>query len=266
MGKVKANMSMSLDGFIAGPKDHEKPDRELEALESLHDWMFPPRGISQEIKSEMFKNVGAVVMGRRMFDLGEEPWGDDPPFHMPVFVLTHKPRAKLIKEGSTTFTFIMDGMESALKQAQAVAGDTDVIVVGGANVIQQFLKAGLLDEIHLHLVPVLLGEGIRLFENIGTQPINLERIDSLDVLENAGNRQRMLRRDEGMPVVGHQHLAAKKKAKALSRTDDRAEDDPIFRLVEQSFTRLRLVVMKKILSEVRSRETFDIPCSTITDD
>jgi len=180
MGKVKANMSMSLDGFIAGPKDHEKPDRELEALESLHDWMFPPRGISQEIKSEMFKNVGAVVMGRRMFDLGEEPWGDDPPFHMPVFVLTHKPRAKLIKEGSTTFTFIMDGMESALKQAQAVAGDTDVIVVGGANVIQQFLKAGLLDEIHLHLVPVLFGEVIRLFENTGVTHIELEKISVIE--------------------------------------------------------------------------------------
>ena len=180
MGKVKANMSMSLDGFIAGPKDDEKPDRELEALERLHDWMFPAKGISQEIESEMFKNVGAVVMGRRMFNLGEEPWGDDPPFHMPVFVLTHKPRAKLIKEGSTTFTFIMDGIENALKQAEAAAGDKDVIVVGGANTIQQVLKAGLLDEMHLHLVPILLGEGIRLFENTGAEHIALEKISVVE--------------------------------------------------------------------------------------
>jgi dihydrofolate reductase len=180
MGQVKANMSMSLDGLIAGPKDDEKPDRELEALESLHAWMFPPKGNIQEIEGEMFKNVGAVVMGRRMFNLGEEPWGDDPPFHMPVFVLTHRPRSKLIKEGGTTFSFIMDGIEGALKQAKAAAGDKDVMVIGGANAIQQFLKAGLIDEIHLHLVPVLLGEGIRLFENIGAERIELEKISVVE--------------------------------------------------------------------------------------
>jgi dihydrofolate reductase len=193
MGKVKANMSMSLDGFIAGPKDDEKPDRELEALESLHDWMFPPKGISQEIESEMFKNVGAAVMGRRMFNLGEEPWGDDPPFHMPVFVLTHQPRSNLIKEGGTTFTFITDGIESSLKQAKAAAGDKDVIVVGGANAIQQFLKAGLLDEIHLHLVPVLFGEGIRLFENAGAEHIELEKISVIEAPSVTHLRFRVVR-------------------------------------------------------------------------
>ena len=180
MGKVKANMSMSLDGFISGPKDDEKPDRELEALERLHDWMFPPKGNFQEIGGEMFKNVGAVVMGRRMFNLGEKPWEDDPPFDMPVFVLTHQPRSKLVKEGSTMFTFIVDGIESALKQAKAAAGDKDVMVIGGANAIQQFLKAGLLDEIHLHLVPVLLGEGVRLFENTGAEHIELEKISVIE--------------------------------------------------------------------------------------
>jgi hypothetical protein len=87
-------------------KDDHKPDRELAGLERLGDWMFPPKGDNQQIEGEIFKNVGAVVMGRRMFDLGEEPWGDNPSYHMPVFVLTHRPKSKLIKEGGTTFTFI----------------------------------------------------------------------------------------------------------------------------------------------------------------
>ena len=176
MGTLILDMSMSLDGFIAGPKDDTKPDRELGALDILHAWMFPPKGNFQEIEGERFKNVGAVIMGRRMFNLGEEPWGDDPPFHMPVFVLTHQPRSKLIKEGGTTYTFVTGGMESALEQARAAAGEKEIVVIGGANAIQQFLKAGLLDEMHLHLVPVLLGEGIRLFENIGAEHIELEQI------------------------------------------------------------------------------------------
>src|SRR5688572_32532483 len=99
MGTVIIDMSMSLDGFIAGPKDDDKPDRELVALDRLHDWMFPPKGNFQEIERERFQNVGAVVMGRRMFNLGQEPWGDDPPFHMPVFVLTHNARDPLVKKG-----------------------------------------------------------------------------------------------------------------------------------------------------------------------
>ena len=176
MGTLISDMSMSLDGFIAGPKDDDKPNRELEALDRLHDWMFPPKGNFQEIKRERFKNIGAVVMGRRMFNLGEEPWGDDPPFHMPVFVLTHQPRSKIIKEGGTTYTFVTDGIESALEKARAAAGEKDIMVIGGANAIQQFLKAGLLDEMHLHIVPVLLGEGIRLFENTGAEHIELEKI------------------------------------------------------------------------------------------
>ena len=175
MGTVIFDMSMSLDGFIAGPKDDKTPDRELGALDILHAWMFPPKGNFLEIAGERFKNVGAVVMGRRMFNLGEEPWGDDPPFHMPVFVLTHKPRSKLVKGGGTTYLFVTDGIESALKQAKAMAGDKDVMVEGGANTIQQYLKAGLLDEIHLSLVHVLLGEGIPLFENTGTEHIELEK-------------------------------------------------------------------------------------------
>ena len=193
MGTVVFDMSMSLDGFIAGPKDDDKPNRELEALDRLHDWMFPPKGNFQEIEGERFKNVGAVVMGRRMFNLGEEPWGDDPPFHMPVFVLTHQPRSKIIKEGGTTYTFVTDGIESTLEKARAAAGEKDIVVIGGANAIQQFLKAGLLDEMHLHLVPVLLGEGIRLFENTGAEHIELEKISVIEAPSVTHLRFRVVR-------------------------------------------------------------------------
>src|SRR6266536_4992087 len=186
MGKVIVDLSMSLDGFITGPNDSielplgENGDR-------LHDWIFggssERSGMSpsnsatdknREILDEAFETTGATVMGRRWFDIGEKPWGDDPPFHIPVFVLTHHPRAT-IKKGRTTFTFVTDGIESALEKAGSAAGDKNVDV-GAANVAQQYIRAGLLDEIQIHLVPILLGEGVRLFDNLGTQPIELERI------------------------------------------------------------------------------------------
>ncbi len=119
-------------------------------------------------------------MGRRMFDLGYEPWGDDPPYHMPVFIVTHNARDPLMMKGGTTYFFDTHGIESALAQARQAAGDKNVILMGGADVIQQFLKAGLLDEMHLHIVSVLLGEGIRLFENTGTEPIELEQISVIE--------------------------------------------------------------------------------------
>jgi len=185
MGKVTADISMSLDGFIAGPND--RPGNGLgDGGERLHQWVTDlaswrePHGLSggetnrdSEILEEAFKNVGAIVLGRRMFD-NAEGWGDEPPFHVPVFVLTHEGREKLVKEGGTTFTFVTDGIESALAQARAAAGDKDVAIGGGANTIQQFIAAGLLDEIQIHLVPVLLGDGIRLFERPGGEPIELE--------------------------------------------------------------------------------------------
>jgi dihydrofolate reductase len=185
MGKVTADISMSLDGFIAGPND--RPGNGLgDGGERLHQWVYKlaswrePHGLSggetnrdSEILEEAFKNVGAIVLGRRMFD-NAEGWGDEPPFHVPVFVLTHEGREKLVKEGGTTFTFVTDGIESALAQARAAAGDKDVAIGGGANTIQQFIAAGLLDEIQIHLVPVLLGDGIRLFEQLGGEPIELE--------------------------------------------------------------------------------------------
>ncbi|MGQ0811695.1 MAG: dihydrofolate reductase family protein, partial [Nitrospiraceae bacterium] len=128
-----------------------------------------------EVLEESFKNVGAIVMGRRMFIQGEKYWGDNPPFHMPVFVVIHEAREKLVKEGSTMVTFVTDGIECTLQQARAAAGVKDVSVAGGANIVQQFLKAGLLDEIQIHLIPVLLGGGRRLFDHLGTEHIELER-------------------------------------------------------------------------------------------
>ena len=186
MGKVTVDMSMSLDGFIAGPNDSvENPLGD--GGERIHEWVYDlaswreRHGIAggrtdtdAEILDEALENTGAVVIGKRMFDVANG-WGENPPFHMPAFVITHDAREKLVKEGGTTFTFVTDGIESALDQARAAAGDKDVSVAGGANIIQQYLSAGLLDEIQIHLVPVLLGEGIRLFDQLGAEQIELER-------------------------------------------------------------------------------------------
>lgn len=134
---------------------------------------------------EAQSNVGANVMGRNMFGGGpggpwsEDPpwngwWGDDPPYHTPVFVLTHHPRAPLEMAGGTTFIFVTDGIESALEQAKQAAGELDVLLGGGANVVQQYLAAGLVDEFELHVVPILLGDGERLLDNIGS--LQLEQV------------------------------------------------------------------------------------------
>jgi dihydrofolate reductase len=185
MGRVTSDMTMSLDGFITGPNDSARLGLG-EGGERLHEWMYDlasfherhgreggETGTDDDVLAEAFENVGAYVMGRRMFDVGEEPWGDDPPFHGPVFVVTHTAREELVKEGDTTFTFDTDGLETALGQARSAAGDKDVSVAGGANVIQQCLAAGLLDEIQIHVAPVLIGEGRRLFENLGAEHIEL---------------------------------------------------------------------------------------------
>jgi len=178
MAKVVADMSVSLDGFIAGPNDGV--DNPLgDGGERLHEWVVPlaswrrahgysggDSGPDDDLFAESVAAVGSTVMGRRMFDHAEGPWGEDPPFHYPVFVLTHRPRDPLVKEGGTTFTFVTDGVESALEQARAAAGERDVAVASG-QAIQQFIAAGLLDEIQIHLVPVLLGGGVRLFDQPG---------------------------------------------------------------------------------------------------
>ncbi|OGO36265.1 MAG: deaminase [Chloroflexi bacterium RBG_16_56_8] len=186
MGKVTVDMSMSLDGFITAPND--RPGNGLgDGGERLHEWLYDLASWRErhslaggkanrdaEVLDEAFANTGAVVVGKRMYD-NAEGWGDNPPFHMPVFVLTRTAQDTMVKEGGTTFTFVTDGVESALKQAKAAAGDKDVSVAGGANIVQQYLKAGLLDEMQIHLVPILLGDGRRLFDDLGTERIELER-------------------------------------------------------------------------------------------
>jgi dihydrofolate reductase len=187
MGKVTVDISMSLDGFIAGRNDG--PELPLgEQGEKLHEWVYglaswrERHGLAggesnrdAEILDEAFRDAGAVVLGRRMFD-NAHGWGEDPPFHMPVFVLTHDTREKLTKEGGTMFTFVTDGIESALEQAKAAAGDKDISIAGGANTVQQCLNAGLVDELQIHLVPLMLGGGVRLFDEADPERIGLEPI------------------------------------------------------------------------------------------
>ena len=205
MRTVKADISVSLDGFITGPDDDS--DQPLGAGgERLHEWVldlatFQERhgreggqtGPDDDVLAEAFEGVGAYVMGRRMFDLGEGPWGEDPPFRGPVFVVTHRARENLVKEGGTTFSFVSDGLHSALEQARAAAGDRDVAVSGGAQVIQGCLAAGLLDEIQLHVAPVLLGAGRRLFEETGSDRIELEATRVIDSPAVTHLRYRVLR-------------------------------------------------------------------------
>jgi dihydrofolate reductase len=190
------DITMSLDGFVAGPNQTlEEPLGQ--GGEALHDWAVATEawrerhgvegGVGNpdsEIVAESLARQGALVMGRRMFSGGEGPWeddpnadgwwGDDPPFHVPMFVLTHHPRDPVEKEGGTTYTFVTDGIESALAQAREAAGDKDAVVVGGANVVQQYLAAGLVDEFQIHVAPVLLGSGVRLLDQLGSTPPAVE--------------------------------------------------------------------------------------------
>jgi len=202
MAKVRCDISISVDGFVAGP-DPSLEEPLGAGGELLHEWAFAAaswrksHGLSggetnadSEVLQESIDSTGAVVMGRRMFSGGEgawgrDPradgwWGDDPPFHVSVFVLTHHTRETKAMEGGTSFTFVTDGIEASLEQARAAAGDKDVLLAGGASVVQQYLKAGLLDEVQVHLVPVLLGDGVRLFDQVGSEQIELERTRVID--------------------------------------------------------------------------------------
>jgi dihydrofolate reductase len=196
MARLTFDISTSLDGFVAGPNQTlEEPLGE--GGERLHEWVFrlaswrEPHGLEggdrdadDEVLTEAVRATGAVIMGRRMFSGGEGPWeddpnadgwwGDEPPFHVPVFVLTHHPRETVLKQGGTSFIFVTEGIEAALEQARAAAGDKDVAIGGGASVAQQYLKAGLLDEFQIHVAPTLLGGGIRLFDGEAAGPVTLE--------------------------------------------------------------------------------------------
>jgi dihydrofolate reductase len=187
MSSLKCQISISLDGFVAGPNQSVE-DPIGEGGMRLHEWAFETdswrsqHGLEggrhtadAEVVDEVVQGVGAYIMGRKMFGGGDGPWdeawtgwwGEDPPFHTPVFVLTHHAREPLPMQGGTTFTFVTDGIESALEQARAAAGDQDVAIAGGASAVRQYLAAGLLDELYLHIVPVLLGSGERLLEDVG---------------------------------------------------------------------------------------------------
>ncbi|HEY1688959.1 MAG TPA: dihydrofolate reductase family protein [Solirubrobacteraceae bacterium] len=202
MSKFRCHITVSLDGYVAGPNQSEAHPLG-EGGERLHEWMFSlaawrqshgePGGevnASTRVIEESRENVGAGVMGRNMFGpprggaWGEGQWrgwwGEDPPYHYPVFILTHHPRDPVEMEGGTTFHFVTDGIESALRQAKQAAGGKDVVLWGGAQVVQQYLTAGLLDVLELHVAPVVLGDGARIFDNLGDAEVQLEQVRAVE--------------------------------------------------------------------------------------
>jgi dihydrofolate reductase len=201
MSKLRFTIVMSLDGYVAGPNQSEQ-DPIGEGGMQLHQWLFPLEAFrelhgeeggevnaSTPVVEGWFENVGATVMGRNMFGGGPGPWGEspwngwwgeDPPFHHPVFVLTHHAREPLELEGGTTFHFVTDGIEAAFEQAREAAGGKDVSLGGGASVAQQYLAAGLVDEMEISVVPLLLGGGARLFDNLGDAKLELEQVRAVE--------------------------------------------------------------------------------------
>lgn len=197
MSKLRLQISVSLDGFVAGPNQSEENPLGVGGM-GLHQWAFAlkawraPHGMeggevneSGAIVEESTANIGATIMGRNMFGGHPGPWkadkpwagwwGEEPPFHHPVFVLTTHARKPLELKG-TTFTFVTDGIQSALEQAKRAAGNKNITLAGGANAASQYLKAGLVDEAYLNIAPILLGSGERLFEGVGADLHGLELV------------------------------------------------------------------------------------------
>ena len=203
-GKVFFSVTMSLDGFMApenvpfedvfSPQGQSDPRvrRWLAKWSELQAWVFPTRffrenlkfgeggeeGTDNDVARATFERTGVSVMGRRMFDAGEQSWPEEAPFHTPVFVVTHTARDPWVRPGGTTFHFVDDGIESALDQARAAAGDRDVRISGGAETIQQYLDAGLVDDFSITLAPVLFGTGIRLFDHVDPDRLALTQTRS----------------------------------------------------------------------------------------
>lgn len=185
---IACQISISLDGFVAGP-DQSLDNPIGKGGMRLHEWIFgtaawarmqgqkptAPETPDSDVLEHAFDNVGAYIMGRNMFTAGRGEWdltwkgwwGEDPPYHTPVFVLTHHPRAPLPMDGGTTFYFVTEGIEAALERARDAAGGKNVMVAGGAQAVQQVIRAGQLDELYLHIAPVVLGAGERLLEGVG---------------------------------------------------------------------------------------------------
>src|SRR5882757_7731485 len=193
-GKVFFSMTMSLDGFIAPEERMDDPDVQRWTAQwmELQQWIFPQRffqenltlgeggeeGRDNDIVRETFERTGASVMGKRMFDAGEEMWPENPPFHTPVFVVTHEQRDPWERLGGTTFHFVNDGIETALDQAREAAGEREVRIAGGGETILEYVNAGLIDEFSVGLSPVLFGAGIRLFEGVDAGRVALEPVSS----------------------------------------------------------------------------------------
>jgi dihydrofolate reductase len=198
VSKLRLKISMSLDGFVAGPNQSVENPLGIGGMR-IHEWAFAleawraQHGLeggevneSAQVMKESVENLGATIMGRNMFGGHPGPWdpnkpwngwwGEDPPYHHPVFVLTHHPRETLVLEGGNSFTFVTDGIESALEQAQRAARGKDVSLAGGAKAAQQYLKADLVDEMELSIAPTLLGSGERLFEGLGDNLHGLELV------------------------------------------------------------------------------------------
>ena len=208
MSSVTCQMSISLDGFVAGPNQSlENPIGE--GGMRLHQWMFDTaswkrqqgetggaRGADSDVVDGLLQGNGAYIMGRKMFGGGDGQWdeswtgwwGDEPPYHAPVFVLTHYPRKPLPMRGGTTFTFVTEGIASALARARAAAGDKDVAIAGGASAVQQYIAAGLLDELYLHIVPVILGSGERLLQGVGDPALELVNVIASPAVTHARYR------------------------------------------------------------------------------
>jgi dihydrofolate reductase len=191
MSLVTTDLMISLDGCIAGPNVRlDNPGGD--GAERLHEWIANlaswrerqgMTGGEHNEESEMvrawFDATGAVVMGRTMFDTGEEFWGEDPPFRAPVFILTTRHRSPVDLQGGTSYTFVGDGPERALALARAAAGERNVDIAGGAATIQQYLRLGLIDEIHLHVLPFVMGQGLRLFDGLGPEHIELAPVHAI---------------------------------------------------------------------------------------
>jgi dihydrofolate reductase len=202
MSMLRCHISISADGYVAGP--NQSAENPLgEGGERLHDWIVPLAAWreahdkgggevnpSSQVVEESRANIGAGVMGRNMFgpigggDWGDGQWsgwwGDEPPFRNDVFIITHHPREPVEMDGGTTYHFVTDGIASALDQAKAAADGKDVMLWGGAQVIDEYLAAGLLDELELHVTPVLLGDGARLFDHLGEAKVRLEQVRAVE--------------------------------------------------------------------------------------
>jgi len=215
MAKVRVHMMISLDGYTAGP--NQSRDRPFgDGTDNFLDWIFKLRafremqgleggetGPSDDVMRETAANLGATVMGRNMFGGGpgawseSKPWdgwwGEDPPYHTPVFVITHYARPPLPMEGGTVFNFVTEGIEAALERGKEAAGDRDVRIGGGANTVNQYLRAGMVDEIELHVVPVLIGAGERLFVDLGDNRPRLELIRTVAASDVTHLKYRVVR-------------------------------------------------------------------------